>query len=133
MVRVRVTAANTHWSDYLGAEEPWTTYHLRVLTSFKGDLPASIEFFTYRDSGGFYLDKGVNADLGGEHLLFLNPASQDLDVPAAARSAIEVNYSCGQSREWAKVSHADRNKLAEMSQRKRMSANPGRSESLKPN
>ena len=116
VVRVEVSAADNHWSDYIGAADPWTIYHLRVLTSFKGEPPATIELFTYRDSGGFYLDKGAKANIGGEYLLFLNPASQDKDVPAAAHSATEINYSCGQSRAWADVNHAARKELAKMSQ-----------------
>lgn len=130
VVRAKVTAADNHWSD---EDESWTIYHLRVLASFKGEPPATIELFTYRDSGGFYLEKGINADLGGEYLLFLNPISHDLKVPAAARSATEVNYSCGQSRAWTDVNNADRKGLAEMSQGSRVIANPNHSKSLKSN
>lgn len=133
VVRAKVTAADNHWSDYLGGDNPWTIYHLRVLASFKGELPATIELFTYRDSGGFYLDKGAKADIGGEYLLFLNPVSQDLEVPAVARSATVVNYSCGQSRAWTDVNNADREELAEMSQRSKVSANPDHSKSPKSN
>ncbi len=133
VVRAKVTAADNHLSNYLGGDDPWTIYHLRVLASFKGQPPATIELFTYRDSGGFYLDKGTKADIGGEYLLFLNPASQDLYVPVAARSATEVNYSCGQSRAWTDVNNADRKGLAEMSQGSRVIANPNHSKSLKSN
>lgn len=119
VVRAKVIAADSHWSDYLGGYDPWTLYRLQVLGSFKGEPPATIDFFTYRDSGGFYLDKGTKADIGGEYLLFLNPASQDQDVPAAARSATEVNYNCGQSRAWADVQNADREELSKLSQRSR--------------
>jgi hypothetical protein len=66
VVRAKVVAAETHWSE---DEASWTIYNLRVLTSFKGRPPAHVNLFTYRDSGGFYLDKGMANDLGGEYLL----------------------------------------------------------------
>ncbi len=55
VVRAKVLAADDHWSD---EEESWTIYRLEVLTTFKGAPPPRISLFTYRDSGGFYLDQG---------------------------------------------------------------------------
>ena len=115
VVRVKVVAADNHWSD---EDESWTLYHLQVITAFKGKPQPRIELFTYRNSGGFYLDKGMNADLGGEYLLFLDPVSNQEKVPSAARNATEVNYACGQSKAWNEVSSADQEHLADLSQGK---------------
>jgi hypothetical protein len=112
VVKVKVVAADNHWSD---VDDSWTLYHLQVVTTFKGAPPSSVELFTYRDSGGFYLDKGTNADLDGEYLLFLDPIDKAEKVPYAARSATEVNYSCGQSKLWREVSSADQKRLADLS------------------
>jgi hypothetical protein len=71
-----------------------------------------MQVFTYRDSGGFYLDKGMNADLGGIYLLFLDPLFHKESAPDPARGATEVNYACGQSKAWDAVSLADRKRLA---------------------
>ena len=101
VVRAKVTAADDHWSD---DDESWTIYHLAVLTAFKGTPPSGLRLFTYRDSGGFYLDKGMSNDLGGEYLLFINPINSKQKVPTAARGATWVNYACGQSKPWADVS-----------------------------
>ncbi len=115
VVRVKVIAADNHWSD---EDESWTLYHLQVVTAFKGKPQSRIELFTYRDSGGFYLDRGMNADLGGDYLLFLDPVSNQEKVPAAARNATEVNYACGQSKAWSEVSSADQEHLTDLSQGK---------------
>lgn len=114
VVRVRVAAADSHWSD---DDDSWTIYHLQVLTVFKGKPPSRIDMFTYRDSGGFFLDKGMANDLGGEYLLFLDPVSHKQDAPAAARDATEVNYSCGQSKAWNSLSGSERHKLVTLSQK----------------
>jgi len=42
-------------------------------------------------------------DIGGEYLLFLNPIAAYRGEPAAARGSVFVNYNCGQSTEWPKV------------------------------
>ena len=114
VVRVKVVAADNHWSD---EDDSWTIYHLQVMTAFKGKPPTRIEMFTYRDSGGFYLDKGMANDLGGEYLLFLDPVSHKESAPAAARDATEVNYSCGQSKAWNSLSASESHKLVTLSQR----------------
>ena len=112
VVKARVIAADNHWS---GEDESWTLYHLQVITAFKGKPQSRIEMFTYRDSGGFYLDKGMNPDLGGEYLLFLDPISKPENVPVTVRNATEVNYACGQSKAWDEVSGDDQKRLAELS------------------
>ena len=115
VVRVKVIAADNHGSDQ---DESWTIYHLDVLTAFKGKPSSRIEMFTYRDSGGFYLDQGTKPDIGGEYLLFLDPISGSEKVPLAARSATEVNYSCGQSREWKAVTSSQQQQLVALSRQK---------------
>lgn len=112
VVRVKVVAAADHRSD---EDDPWTIYTLQVLTAFKGKPPLHIELFTYRNSGGFYLDKGTADDLGGEYLLFLNPINSKDAVPAQARGATEVNYSCGQSKPWKSLSGYERQELMTLS------------------
>lgn len=114
VVKAKVIAADDHWSD--GEDESWTLYHLQVVTVFKGKPQPRIELFTYRNSGGFYLDKGMNHDIGGEYLLFLDPISSDEEVPAAARNATEVNYACGQSKAWDEVRSSDQRLLVDLSQ-----------------
>ena len=113
VVRVRVIAADDHWSD---KEDSWSLYHLQVLTSFKGNPPARIAMFTYRDSGGFFLDKGLANDLGGEYLLFLDSVSHQDTAPGIAKDATEVNYSCGQSKSWNAVSTSERQELEKLAQ-----------------
>ena len=113
VVKVQVVAADNHWSD---EDDSWTLYHVKTLRSFKGQAPPHLDVFTYRDSGGFYLDKGMSNDLGGEYLLFLSPATQKL--PRIARGALEVNYSCGQSGPWAQLSASQLGELKAASTRK---------------
>ncbi len=108
VVRVRLIAADDHWSD---EDDSWTLYHLQVLAAYKGKPPLRVDMFTYRDSGGFYLDKGMGHDLGGDYLLFLRPYGSTDQMPAQARHAMEVNYSCGQSQEWSKVTPAQQQRL----------------------
>jgi hypothetical protein len=111
VVRARVVVADNHWSDI---DESWTAYTVHVLHYFKGIGPARLRVFTMRDSGGFYMDNGPNPDLEGEYLLFLNPWRGE---PTAAHGAMEVNYNCGQSGPWTKVSLGDREALARLSHR----------------
>jgi hypothetical protein len=62
-----------------------------------------VTFFTWRDSGGFYLDRGAAHDFGGEYLLFL-VAPAPGETPAPPPHTTGVNYNCGQSRPWNQVS-----------------------------
>jgi hypothetical protein len=107
VVRARVVSAADHLSD---TTESWTTYRLELRRVFKGRPPARLRFFTYRDSGGFYMDRPwVNLppghDIGGEYLLFLDPIPPYRGRPAAAKGSVFVNYNCGQSRAWSAVDH----------------------------
>lgn len=54
VVRAKVLAARDHFSD---EEDSWTLYGVEVLQSFKGRPPKMLPVFTFRDSGGFYMDR----------------------------------------------------------------------------
>lgn len=114
--RVRVLSARDSRSgdDPDRDGEPWTLYQVRVIETFKGSTRADLTVFTWRNSGGFYMDRpSEGPDIGGEYLLFLNP--QDAThAPAEARGAMSVNYSCGQSRLWSEVTVGDRHALARL-------------------
>lgn len=72
VVRARVISARYHSTD----DDSWTVYTIRVLDRFKGSSIHTMRVFTYHDSGGFHLDKGLKApDRANDYLLFLNPAS----------------------------------------------------------
>ena len=103
VVKAKVLSATAH---FIEGEEPWTEYQLEVRHAYKGDPPRRLRFFTFRNSGGFYLDRGQEHDVGGEYLLFLNPTPRFPHHPAAARGTVSVNYSCGVSGPWSGVSAA---------------------------
>jgi hypothetical protein len=111
MIKARVLDADYHWSD---DNVSWTLYRVAVVQTFKGHPPNNITVFTFRDSGGFYLDKGSDPDLGGEYLLFLEPIRIDSNVPKQAYQATEVNYSCGQSKLWGEVSPSEKQELSKL-------------------
>lgn len=113
VVRARVLSA----SDWQGPEERGTVYRLAVVQTYKGSLPQVFSFSTERNSGGFYLDLEAGPDIGGEYLLFLTDGARASSNPAPAANAFTVNYSCGQSRRWDKVSRKDRARLADLSGR----------------
>ncbi|RYG30014.1 hypothetical protein EON81_25680 [bacterium] len=100
VVKAKVMSATDH---FIEGEEPWTEYQLEVQDAFKGAPPRRLRFFTFRNSGGFYLDRGREHDLGGEYLLFLNPTASSPAIPAAASGTVSVNYSCGVSGLWSSV------------------------------
>lgn len=107
VVRARVESAQ-------GPNE-WTAYRLKLLRSYKGKLPPHFKYFTTRDSGAFYLDRGAVPDIGGEYLLFLTLPDPGGETIGAARHATGINYSCGQSKPWREVSLSERNNLLRMS------------------
>lgn len=111
VVRARVLAATEH---FIEGEEPWTEYQLEVLHAYKGDPPARLRFFTFRNSGGFYLDRAREHDVGGEYLLFINPTTISAGLPAAAQGTVSVNYSCGVSGPWRTVTAASREELVRL-------------------
>ena len=108
VVRARVVSGLSFWSD---ESESWTRYRLEVVHSYKGTIPRRFDFFTERNSGGFYLDaEGSTPDIGGEYLLFLVSLPHRAGPPEARR-ALWVNYNCGQSRSWREVTSAQRRRL----------------------
>ena len=117
VVRAKVSQASDHFPD---AGDAWTLYRIDVLHSYKGSPARHLRFFTFRDSGGFYMDRAwvplpARHDIGNDYLLFLNLWSEQKDLPPEAKGAVFVNYSCGMSRPWAKVSVADRERLNKLS------------------
>jgi hypothetical protein len=91
--------------------QPWgedgevgSLYTLRVDQTFKGKHATTIRYFTERNSGGFYLDKGET------YLLFLTLDQRDVWRPHID-GAYSVNYSCGQSGPWDEVAVGDRVRL----------------------
>jgi hypothetical protein len=102
VVRARVLSAHYHWSVGAG----WTSYRLRVVRGYKGRMPATFIFFTTRDSGGFYMDKGMGTpDRSQDYLLFLVPYPRNSDHPAESRGAYWVNYNCGKSQPWPQLTN----------------------------
>jgi hypothetical protein len=113
VARVRVVSAAS-WQSRDG----WgTTYRLMRVRSYKGELQESFNFSTERNSGGFYLDKGANPDIGGEYLMFLVPYPRKTNGPPAVRKSLWVNYACGQSRAWSEVPETERRQLVGLSTR----------------
>lgn len=122
VVRARVLSATDHFTE---GQPPWTEYQLEVQHAYKGGPPRRLRFFTFRDSGGFYLDRGRDHDIGGEYLLFLNPTPDFPEIPAAARGTASVNYSCGVSGPWSSLTAGSRAELAQLSRRGRATTRPG--------
>src|SRR5215210_2043629 len=113
VARVRVVSASDGYSQGAAA---WTLYRLRLLRAYKGSPPARFTFFTERNSGGFYMDRPWLPlprahDIGGEYLLFLKSYPAFRGLPAAARGAMFVNHTCGQSRPWRKFGPRSRRLL----------------------
>lgn len=115
VVRARVVSADYHWAD----EGPsWTTYTLRVIENFKAPAPDAIRLFTYRDSGGFYLDEDSSLpDLDSDYLLFLAARPLAPTDPLAAKDSFTVNYACGQSKKWAETTDEERRVLVAAARR----------------
>ena len=109
VVRAKVLQAH---DDHDG---PYTTYALSVLQSYKGSPPKPLIFFTMRDSGGFYLDKGTAHDVGGEYLLFLQPNDRREGDRSGLVGTVSANYSCGQSKPWREVGPRELEELRRLS------------------
>jgi hypothetical protein len=113
VVKAKVVSAKDHFPD---EDQPWTLYQLEVQHAYKGQPPRQLKFFTFRNSGAFYMDKAWVAlpaghDIGGEYLLFLNPLEPASDQPKVAKGAVFVNYSCGVSGPWKDVSEASQKQV----------------------
>ena len=116
VVRAKVLSAKDRWLD---EGDSWTIYELEVLHDYKGKPPKRLRFFTYRDSGGFYMDRPwvdlpAGHDVGGEYLLFLDRFPAQHAAPRAAKGAVFVNYNCGVSARWPEVRQSDRRLLAKL-------------------
>jgi len=113
VVRARIVSADYHWSD---EGESWTLYRLRVVETYKGRIQPRFAVFTERNSGGFYMDgDGGVPDLDRDYLLFLVPDPWPKNRPPAAKGALSINYSCGQSKPWSEVSSLEKRALAMVS------------------
>ena len=116
VVRAHVVSAEYHWSDEDGS---WTLYRLKIVQSFKGNLPQRFTFFTERNSGGFYMDgEGGVPDLDGDYLLFLTPRPSPRTDPPAAKGALWINYNCGQSKAWSNVTQTQAARLRALAVRR---------------
>ena len=117
VVRVHILSADYHWSD---EDDSWTVYRLKAVRVYKGKMRSDFNVFTYRDSGGFYMDgNGAVPDLDRDYLLFLVSDAWLNTAPRAARGALRVNYSCGQSKLWADVTDKEQAQLRWLSRRHR--------------
>lgn len=116
VVRAKLIAADYHWSD---EDDSWTLYKLETMESYKGNLPMKFTLFTERNSGGFYLNEERGSpDLGSEYLLFLTPSPWPETDPPAAKGALSINYSCGQSKSWSKVTQTEADELQVLAKRR---------------
>lgn len=116
VVRAKVLSATEHFTE---GQEPWTLYRLQVQHAYKGRPSPVLAFFTFRNSGGFYMDRASSSprpdhDIGGEYLLFLNPPERLLGMPSSAHGTVVVNYSCGVSGPWSQVSTSSRTELLQL-------------------
>lgn len=116
VVRAHVVSGDYHWS---GEGDSWTLYRLKPVHIFKGKLPSRFNFFTERNSGGFYMDgDGGLPDLDHDYLLFLIRVPYPPGRPPAAHAALWINYECGQSKIWSQVSKDDLRQLRSLSSRR---------------
>lgn len=113
IVRARLISEVNAWDDapsaayraQWGNGGPVVLYGLKVIEVFKGQPGQRIAFFEERNSGAFYLDAN------GDYLLFLNYIRPYPGRPAAARGAMDVRYTCGQSKLWSDLQTRDLNAL----------------------
>ena len=82
-----------------------TVSQVKVLQAFKGRPLPFVPYYSPNTSARFPLDSGV------PYLLFLDLIT-GTGWEREAPGTWVVNYSCGQSREWAKVSRKDRARLS---------------------
>ena len=126
-----------HFRRRWGEEGNVALFRLRPVRTYKGMQSATIRFFSPRNSGGFYFERGWRrlapagtpasfyvgrdyaTDLGGRYLVFLNPIAPHKHMGTAERGATFVNYVCGQSKPWRQVSASERRLLARLSIRHR--------------
>jgi hypothetical protein len=88
--------------------EDGVLYRIQVEKVFKGAPGQYAQNYTEHDSGAFYLDQGTS------YLLFLNPMAHDDPALHIAPGALRVNYACGQSQSWNRLSAAQQRLLANL-------------------
>lgn len=97
---------------------PGVHYRLKIVENFKDNLPTEFDFYTPRDSGGFYMGSPESQSASdGSYLLFLIEFPYLPGNPTIARHAFFVNYACGQSKRWDALSSSERSELARLSAR----------------
>jgi hypothetical protein len=116
---IKGTAVETHDIQPVDPDRsPLDSYaiaRIRVDKVFKGVAGREVLLISERNSGGFYVDPGV------QYLLFFNPPerpgwSKGYDPAAIAKLQLLprprlINFSCGQSAPWGEVSAAKRKVL----------------------
>ena len=117
VVRAKVLSGVNVFSD---EEDSWVMYELAALEVFKGAPPTTFRLFSYRNSGGFYLDGEHGPDVGGEYLLFLQRMEPGRTLPDQAKGALDVNYGCGWSRLWKEIRPEARRRLSILQARARL-------------
>lgn len=103
-------------ADPEGALDSYAVARIRVDEVFKGAAGREVFLISERNSGGFYVDPGV------QYLLFLGPPvragwSNGYDPEAIAEVQLLprprfINHSCGQSVPWAELGEPRRKVLA---------------------
>ncbi len=89
-------------------EDPLVHYTLKVEHAYKGNAEEKITVYTHRNSGAYYFEKGR------DYLVFLErTASADGHLP---QGGLTVNYSCGHTKLWAKVTDKERACLVGLSE-----------------
>ena len=99
-------AYRSKWGDY----SPVTLDRLRVVEVFKGRPGPAINLFEEVSSGRY----GV--EFGKEYLLFLTYYRPFSGRGSAARGAMYVNHTCGQTKPWIKVKSAELARLRSLKQ-----------------
>jgi hypothetical protein len=107
--------SNRNLESHNRNEDSGVVYRVRVDQTFKGSAPRTLLIYSNRDSGSFYLGEGGKSS---EYLLFLDPLARGHWANKLVPGAYEVNYSCGQSQEWRKVSPDDKAQLANLAREK---------------
>jgi hypothetical protein len=90
-----------------------TIYNIRVDETFKGARLKMLRYFTERNSGMF------DPDVGAPFLLFLNRMPSNDEDQKLAPGAFIINYNCGVSRPWAKLTAGDLDQLKSLSKKDR--------------
>jgi hypothetical protein len=120
VVRVRVVAETYVIDDEVGAAyrakwgdySPVTLHRLRVVEVFKGKPGPAINLFEEVSSGRY----GVS--FGKEYLLFLTYYRPFPGRGSAARGAMYVRHTCGQTKPWSEVKSVELARLKSLRRRR---------------